>query len=340
MNMIIKHIGLLLLLTFLGLQGFGQSNIEDLVKEGVQYHDNGDYEKAIATYKKALEIDPKSALVNYEMALSYFKKGDYKEVIKYSDVVLKQKESYMLQAYMTKGSALDLLGKTKKSIKLFEKAIKNIGGHYLLYYNLALNYYKMNNFDMAEENVIKAIETNSSHASSHLMLANIHNLRGHSVQALLATYYFLFLEAGTQRSAAALEMLQDNFGRNVSENESNPNAVDIMLSLNNTSQFGAAELMVLMLEASKSLEENRDKSEDQLFVENTGSFFTMLGELRKEEDQEIWWTLYTAFFYDLAQSEHLETYCKYITQSSNENSRKWLLENNSKLEDFDNWLQN
>lgn len=336
----IKRIGVVLAIFFTITQVIAQSSIEDFVSEGIQYHDKGDYGKAIEIYNKALEINPKSTLANYEISLSYFSNKDYKQAIKYSDIVLDQNADYLLQAYMTKGSALDVLGKTKESIKLFEKAIKKTKGHYLLYYNLALNHYKLNDLDKAEVNVIKAIEQNSDHTSSHLMLANIHHQKGNSVQTLLATYYFLFLEPNTKRSQEAYQLLQANLGGNVSKDADKPNTINIMLSTNNDSQFGAAELMISMLEASKSLEENEGKTEDEIFIKNTDSFFTILGELKKQKDKEIWWTFYTTFFYDLAQSEHIEAYCKYITQIANENSKKWLTENENKLTDFDNWLKN
>lgn len=336
----LKNFGFLIISLFLTTQTFAQTDIEDFVKEGIELHDNGNYEEAIETYKKALKIDPASTLVNYEIALSYFTNGNYKEAIKYSDEVLKQNKDYMLQAYLTKGSALDMSGNTKESIKLFEKAIKKTDGHFLLYYNLGFNYYKLNNFDNAEENVIKAITLNPTHSSSHLMLASMHDQKGNSVQTLLASHYFLFLEPDSQRSLDAYSMLQKNFGGNVSKDVDKPNTINIALSPNNDSQFGAAELMVSMLEASKSFEKNEGKTEDDMFVENSGQFFKILGELKEKDNQEIWWTFYTPFFYDLAISEHLETYCKYITQSDNENSRKWLSENESQLNDFGEWLQN
>lgn len=333
-----RRFGLILLL-LLSLNSFAQSEIETFVKEGIQYHDNGNFDKAIELYEKALEINPKSTLANYEIALSYFSKGEYKEAIKHSDIVLKQDEDLLLQAYMTKGSALDMLGKTKESIKLFKTAIKKTDGHYLLYYNLGLNYYKVNDFENAEANVIKGIELNPNHSSSHLILANIHNQKGNSVQTLLSSHYFLFLEPNSQRSVDAYSMLQQNFGGNVSKDNDKPNTINILLSPNNDSQFGAAELMVSMLEASKSLEENEGKNDDEMFVENTEKFFKVLGELKKKKNNEIWWTFYTTFFYDLAKSQHLEAYCKYITQIGNENSKKWLEENNDELNEFDKWLK-
>ncbi|MFY0631756.1 MAG: tetratricopeptide repeat protein [Flavobacteriaceae bacterium] len=336
----IKQIGAVILLLFLSTQITAQSSIDDFVKEGIQYHDSGDYDKAIETYKKALKIDPKSPLVNYEIALSCFAKGDYKKSIKYSDVVLDQNGKYMLQAYITKGSSLDVLGKTKESIRLFEKAIKETEEHYLLYYNLALNQYKINDLNSAEENVINAIGANSNHASSHLMLANIHHQKGNPVQALLAVHYFLFLEPNTKRSIEAHQMLQQKFGGNVSKDSSKPNTINISISPSDNNEFSSVELMISMLEASKSIEKNKEKSDDEMFVENTESFFGILGELKKEESKSIWWSFYTEFFYKLAKSDHLVTYCKYITQVENKNSQKWLDENGEKLTSFGEWLKN
>lgn len=335
-----KRILLISLLLLSAIQVYAQKSVDDYVREGIRHHDNGDYDKAIEIYKKALAINPKSPLVNYEIALSYFTKGDHQKAIEYSDRVLNQKSDYMLEAYVTKGSSLDIIGKTKESIKLFEKAIKKLDKHYLLFYNLALNYYKINDLDKAEQNVIQAIESNPNHPTSHLLLANIHNQKRNTIQTLLATHYFLFLEPSSNRSAEAYGMLQRNFGGNVSTDESKPNTINITLSMSGDSQFGAAELMVSMLAASKSIEKKKGKTDDEIFIENTGSFFKILGELQKEKNKDIWWSFYTSFFYKIAQSEHLETYCRYINQSGNENSKAWLSENENKLTAFGGWLKN
>ena len=55
--------GILFIFFFISSPIIAQTSIEDLVKEGIQYHDNGEYDKAIEIYKKALKIDPKSPLL-------------------------------------------------------------------------------------------------------------------------------------------------------------------------------------------------------------------------------------------------------------------------------------
>lgn len=315
-----------------------QETVDEFIEEGIQYHDKGEYDNAIKAYKKALKLDPSSTLANYEISLSYFNKGDLDRSIEYADKVLDQKGGLMIQAYLSKGSALDMKGETKESIKLFKKAIAQTEGHYLLNYNLALNYYQIGQFKDAEKNTVAAIELNSYHPSSHLLLAKINNDQGNSSKTLLAAHYFLFLEPNSSRSSEAYTMLLHTMGANVSQDPEDPNTININFSPDGDDEFRAADLMVAMLEASKALEKNEGKSDDELFIENTTSFFTVLGELNEGDKKDIWWNFYTPFFYGLAQSAFMEAYCMYIGQSGNERASEWLNENEEVLGVFNAWL--
>ena len=51
--------------------------VQKLILQGIEFHDYGEYKKAIETYKKALKIDENSSLANYEIALSYIAANDY-----------------------------------------------------------------------------------------------------------------------------------------------------------------------------------------------------------------------------------------------------------------------
>ena len=258
------------ILLFLGWAsvGFAQEDVNSLVKEGIKLHDAREYDKAIAIYKKALKIDPKSSLVNYEIALSYMQNQDYKNAVKYSDKVLKAKNAkHELAAYMVNGSALDMLGETNKSIKVFKKAIKKYRSH-LLYYNLALNYFKLKDFDNAEKYATKGIEIKASHASSHFMLGNLHSIKGNKVQAILATYYALFLEPNSKRAKSAYKLLKANIASGVKKDKNKPNTLNLSIS-GDKEEFSVAELTLAMLEANRLSKENKDKSEQQIFKENT-----------------------------------------------------------------------
>ena len=327
--------GLLLISTFL----YSQISVDSLVEVGIQYHDNGEFIQAIETYKTALDIEPNSPLVNYEIALTYMYAGDYQNAIKHSDKVIKKNDKYLLQAYLVKGSCLDYLGKTKESIKLFKKGIKKFGDDHLLYYNLGYNYYNIKEFDKAEKAFIKAINTKANHASSHLFLGYLMYEKNQRVQSLLSLHFFLLLEPNSERSQNAYNLLQSQLSGGVEKNQEEPGKIDIFLSPDQLkSEFGTIDMMITILEASKSLEENEGKSDDQMFIENTTSFFKILGEHKTKENTGFWWDFYVPFFYLIAESEHIDTYCYYISQSTKETAVDWLKENEKRVTDFAKWL--
>lgn len=327
-------------LTLLTQISFAQTRVDSLVQSGIAHHDKGEFTTAIDLYNKALELEPNSSMVHYEIALSYMELKEYEKSISYADKVIAMNDKHLVPAYVVKGSGLDYLGKTNESIALFENAIKQHGPNYLLYYNLGLDYYKLENDEKAEEALRNAIQARSDHPSSHLLLAHLMADKNQKVQSLLGLHYFLYLEPRSQRSKEAYELLRRLFGGNVKTDENKPNTVNIYVDANQTGgDFGAADMMISLLAASKTLDENKGKTEDELFIENTTAFFKILGELKKKKNKGLWWEFYIPFFYDLAKSEHIDTYCYYISQSANLNARDWIAKNKSELEKFDKWLK-
>ena len=335
---------ILLALTFLLFfaVSHGQNQVDGLVQIGIGYHDNGEFHEAIEFYNRALEIDPESMYANYELALTYMSLEEYEKAIEHTDIVLKQEGDEVLLAYTVKGSALDNLGRTEESIELFEKAIEKYGDYYLLHYNLGINYSKIEDYEKAEPAFVRAIMSNPFHASSHITLALTKREQDQRVQSLLGLYYFLLLEPRSPRAEIAYYLLMEQLRGSVQESKDNSNAIDIILNSSRMDvEFSAAEVMLAMLEASSMLEENKDKTAEELFVDNTKSFFTLLGELlkNKEDATGLWWNLYVPFFYDLSRSGHLEAFCYYISSSFREEAMEWFLSNSEKIEELADWVE-
>ena len=332
-----------LILFFVGgvmsFSAHGQDILGNLVKIGIEFHDKGEYESAIEIYKKALIIDPNSEFANYEIAMTYMYTQDFESCIKHSDQVIGKDGEYVLPAYVTKGSCLNYLGRTDESIALFKKGLKKFGDHYLLYYNLGYDYHRINEFEEAEEAFTNAIHCNAGHASSHLRMGYLMADLNKRAQGLMSLYYFLLLDPASARSRQAYDLLQDLYSTRVKRDEENTHQIHILPDLDINGEFGAANMMISMIKASNNTEKDEGKGGEELLIENTRSFFTLLGELKNKKNRGLWWEFYVPFFFELAKSDHIDTYCYYISQACSEISRKWIETHGEKLNEFSKWIQ-
>lgn len=331
-----KKLLLLLFILFYSSSSFSQeNNLNELIEKGIAYHDAGEYDKAIKEYEKALNINPKSSLVHYEIAFSYFQKGDYKNAEKYSKKSIQLDDQNLLPSYVTLANSLDMQGKPKKALKVYEEALESFD-HYLLYYNYAFTSLNQGELDQAYDAVIKAIENNSTHSSSHLLLSEIMDKKGNRIKAMLPLYYFLLLEPNSNRSGKEYKRLTNYMDLGVEK--TSPTNININVPMNDDSDFSAAEMMISMKKATNSMDENKDKTQLQLFAENNESLFSILGELKKEKEG-FWWELYVPIFYDFAESDLVEPFSYYISVSQGEDATKWLADNEDKFNRFAKWFK-
>ncbi len=333
-----KTINLILILTLLIGKVFAQSTeVQNLVNQGVTLYEKGDYKGAIEQYQKALELDNKSPLANYEMASAYFAMAEYEKAITHSDRVIDAKSDFMDLAYVLKGSALDQLNKSEDAIKVYKKGIKAFPRNYLLHYNLALTYYTIKNFKEAEESLQNALQIKPLHSSSHLLLGYVMKEQGNRVKSLLALYNFLLIEPTGKRAAGAYTLLQNLLNKGISK-ESEKKINITLPNTNETDEFRSAELMMSLLVASKNTEKNKDKTEAELFAYNTNLFFGMLGDMRKK-NKGFWWDYYVEFFNTMSKENHVEAFCYYISQSKgDEKIGTWLADNKSKVDALSSWV--
>jgi tetratricopeptide (TPR) repeat protein len=331
---------ILLIANFLlSLIVLGQGTINSYVNEGIGYHDAGQYDLAIEAYQHALYLDENSALANYEIAMTYMYDKQYENSLKHANKVIDLGDQYLIAAYVTKGNCLDALGNSEKAIKTYQGALKKLGDDYMLYYNLGLTHYNVGNQKEATKAVLKAINNNANHASSHLLLGYLMNDQKNKVQSILALHYFLFLEPNSARSLDVLRLLKEQFSGNIQR--TGPKDISILLSpqsLDQQNEFGSANMMISMLAATNTLEKNKRKTEEELFISNTASFFEILGELKTKKTKGFWWDFYVPFYYELAKTKHIDTYCYYILQSNGGQSVDWLYANGNRIDKFNKWL--
>ena len=261
------------------------------------------------------------------MASTYLQLKDYTSAIKYSEKVIAANKDYADQAYIVKGTALDYLNKPQDAANIYKQALKKFPKTQLLYYNLALTSFNLKNYKETDEALMKSLKLNPLHASSHFLLGLSMVIQGRRVQGMLALYNFLLLEPKSKKSASVLQTLEEEWAKGKTKSASQKKEAD---------EFYTADLMIDMLESAKKNEANKNKPAMVLFAENTNTFFTILGEAKKDK-KGFWWNFYVDYFYKLAVNHHTEALCYYITQSRDGAYEEWLKDNLKKMEALSEW---
>lgn len=339
---------LLLSIVFLFASSFilaqDSDEVQNLINEGIKYHDAGNYKKAIESYKKALKIAPDSYLVNYELGMTYMYAGDFKHALEFTEKAIEVGED-QLGAYMNKGSILDYLNKMDESKKVFKEAEEKFGGNYLLYFNWGLVCFKEKQYAEASALFEKGVILNHAHASGHLYLgftqANLNN----KVKAMLPLYFFLTLEPDSKRSANAISVLRHLYNENVKK--TGEKEISITLDSNSLeSEFSTVEMILPLMVAASQDPANKDKTEMEKFAEHTGVVFSSLKDMldtRTEENKEtnkfsMWWNFYIPFFNNMTEAGQVEAYSYYINVSIDKDARDWLQQNTEKYDSLNKWL--
>lgn len=271
-----KSVLLYIVCGFLILSNIGQSfgqmdSIQKIIDRGVDLHNQGKYELSLVEYRKALKLDNTNPLLNYEMALSYYYMGDKAKSEDHAVIAAKDLSESGVHAVILLGTIYDEQGKGKKSIKLFEKAAKKYSDYYLIWFNLGVTANGMGDYDLAAHAFEKAVNNRLDHGSSHYALGTMMQVQGRRAEAMLPLYFFLLLEPDSDRSRNALVTLNDLWSEGVSM-EAGEN-VTITLSVPEDVNIGlqSSDMMISMLEVSKSLEQNVGKSEYELYEEDRKS---------------------------------------------------------------------
>jgi tetratricopeptide (TPR) repeat protein len=307
---------------------------DELINSGIEYHDEGEYEKAIECYEKALKLDPDNPLIYYELAFSHLYNENPEEALNYSqkgiDIsIARNSLNFLGNLYDMKGSALDDLGRGEEAVEVYLEALNRFGSNDThIYYNLGLTYYRMGERDKARNALALNLMEDTFHPSSNFLLGKICYEQGRETQSLYSLCYFLLLEPNSERSEEAWETVEQLV--------TSPEQIEFT----GEGSFSASDLM-LSLMFSKNSDESLG-AEEQL-IQKLGGFFGAMGEImdRAQSDEitdDLWWEFYVPFFSRLAGSGHFETFCRYISITSSAESGNWLNKNSAKLDALFEWL--
>lgn len=329
-------------------------SVQDIIQEGVELHDSGEYKEAIDKYNKALEMDSTSISAVYEMSLSYLALKDFENASLYSTQVINSDvETLLPGAYAVKSEALAEMDSVDKAIELLYEGLEKNGEDYLLNFNLAINFFKKGDIDKTLEFVKKAIDLDKSHSGAFLLNAYALNEKGLWVQSILSFQMFLLLEPDSKRSKNAFEeMLQTMriekadkpversfIQQQMSRKESTVQNVDIPpLSIENgLNRNFVYNAITTTLDSLENLSEEVD--EFTVFKTVNMEIMKVLERESKGLKEGTFWTFYIPFFSHIAHSNYYDTFCRYISVSYFPESLEWWEQNPESAINFVIWFE-
>lgn len=186
-------------------------NSGDIIKQGSALHDSGQYKKALLLYNKINRSDTNYVRSLYEKALTCEADSQYKQAIKYCQeaLTLKEQREDEPDIYTAYGNALNDVGESEQSLKLFDTAIAKYPSYSLLYFNKGVTLLTLNRLHEAELQFQQALLINPYMYSAHYQLGLAALKQGKVVPSFLCFMGYLLMMPEGKYAAKAIKLLSE-----------------------------------------------------------------------------------------------------------------------------------
>ncbi|MEQ1726898.1 MAG: tetratricopeptide repeat protein [Vicinamibacterales bacterium] len=170
---------------------------ESLLRAGIDLHDKGEFDGAIAKYQEVLAKSPANVTALFELAFSYLSKKDYDKSLATARTGAEFKSDLLPMFYDLMASSLDSKGQAEQAVEIYRKGIALAPAASQLYYNMAVTYREsLNRPNDARLALQNAGSIEPLHPGVQLLLGQIYQSSGYTGPAFLALSTFLVLDPG------------------------------------------------------------------------------------------------------------------------------------------------
>lgn len=344
-----KHALVILLLAFATNITFAQNkeDAEKLVVEGIKYHDNGNFDAAVAKYDEALALDKDNFFALLEKALTSFSLQKFDDVINCCQraIAAHPDNKELGSIYVSYGNALDGQKKLEQALAIYDEGIKKFPGYYQLYFNKGVALAGAEQYNDAVLCFQKAVMVNPDHASSHNAIARLSHADNKRIPALLAYCRFFTVEPVGARAKENLKGMQLIMKGNVEKTGKNSVTINIssdMLgdtagAVKKENNFNSTDLLLSMAAALDYDKKNKKKSDVEQFIRKFESVCASLSETKKD-NSGFFWEYYAPYFIEMKEKKHIETFA-YIAFASADDpaTGKWIKSHEDEIDQFLKW---
>lgn len=317
---------------FTSLTAQNTEEIENLINEGIQYHDDGQYQQAITLYNQALMLEPYNLSALAEKAYSLMEAGEYRESINCCRLAIEKHpgENLLRMVYSNYGNALDEMNKPDSAIIIYDEGMKMFPDSYLLHFNKGITLLRQEKYPDALSCFQKSVTLNPNHPGSHNGISIIMDEQGYRIPCLMASMRFLTLEPEGKRASdnlATIRKVLDSYMEVTGKKKVTVNVTPEMLTDTNEcgqrleNCFSTVELMLAMDVALDIDKKYAKQTEVEKFTRKFQTLCTFL-EMSVADNYGFFWEFYAPYFIVLNQKQYSETF-SYIAFASTGETYVW-----------------
>src|SRR3954447_19681560 len=174
---------------------------EAIIRAGVELHDKGDYDAAIAKYQEVLAKNPSDVTALFEMAFSYLSKQDFDKCFEAAKKGAEFKSDLLPMFYDLMASVLDSKGQPQEAVDMYKRGIALAPDASQLYYNMAVTYREsLKQPNDARLALQQAAAIEPLYPDVQLLLGQVYQSSGYSAPAFFALSTFLVVDPGGKQA--------------------------------------------------------------------------------------------------------------------------------------------
>ena len=148
--------GMFILLLLYTKSASGQQNNPliisgELLKKGMEFHDDGKYKQAIEQYNKISRSDTNYSDALYETSLSYYSDSQMNKALEYATMGLKLNPKDFSRFSMLAANALDEMKRQTEALEYYNAALKQDPQSAILYFNKGVTLFQLERWQEAQQ---------------------------------------------------------------------------------------------------------------------------------------------------------------------------------------------
>jgi tetratricopeptide (TPR) repeat protein len=318
-----------------------------ILERGMELHDKGKYDEAIAEYQAVLAKNPSCESAIYETANSYYAKGDTAKSREFAMKGIQFDSPDFGRFCIMLGSIEDDASHYENAIEYYKKAIEADPNYHYAYFNLGISLARKGKVEEALENFKHSAQLEPNHFSSHLRIGKIYESKQMRIPAIMAYTRCLLSGYDERRSPDVFKYVKKLVNNSVERTAGGGTHIIISAGALDSTEgnFSAADLgssIMGTIDIDKAIDSTRPSASSfERQINMLDKIFQGISLCYRPESKGFAMHYYGKYFSDLYKAGYSKVLCYFLAKyEDTDASLKWLDDHQKEVEAFGVWHAN